>query len=79
MDDKSFLSQTDPATFDSMYKAYKRGEEVEDSWKHFFEGFELALENYASKASGELVDKEFKVVNLINGYRKRGHLFTKTN
>jgi 2-oxoglutarate dehydrogenase E1 component len=79
MDDKSFLSQTDPATFDSMYKAYKRGEEVEDSWKHFFEGFELALENYASKASGELVDKEFRVVNLINGYRKRGHLFTKTN
>ena len=23
--------------------------------------------------------KEFKVINLINGYRNRGHLFTKTN
>ena len=22
---------------------------------------------------------EFKVINLINGYRQRGHLFTKTN
>src|SRR5690606_3584611 len=29
---------------------------------------------------GELdFDKEFKVLNLINGYRTRGHLFTKTN
>ena len=25
------------------------------------------------------VQKEFKVINLINGYRSRGHLFTKTN
>ncbi|APD05975.1 oxoglutarate dehydrogenase (succinyl-transferring) [Flavobacteriaceae bacterium UJ101] len=25
------------------------------------------------------VNKEFKVINLINDYRKRGHLFTKTN
>ena len=24
-------------------------------------------------------DEEFKVINLINGYRKRGHLFTETN
>lgn len=32
--------------------------------------------------SGEIpqkVEKEFKVINLINGYRSRGHLFTKTN
>jgi 2-oxoglutarate dehydrogenase E1 component len=27
----------------------------------------------------ETFDKEFKVINLINGYRKRGHLFTTTN
>lgn len=25
------------------------------------------------------VGKEFAVINLINGYRTRGHLFTKTN
>lgn len=29
--------------------------------------------------SQEKVEKEFKVINLINGYRTRGHLFTKTN
>src|SRR5690606_14728377 len=32
--------------------------------------------------SGEIpenVQKEFKVIELINGYRSRGHLFTKTN
>ena len=27
----------------------------------------------------EQVFKEFKVIELINGYRTRGHLFTKTN
>lgn len=35
-----------------------------------------------SAASGEVPDdirKEFKVVNLIEAYRSRGHLFTKTN
>ncbi|MGM0625874.1 MAG: 2-oxoglutarate dehydrogenase E1 component [Bacteroidota bacterium] len=79
MNEKSFLSQADIATIENMYQAYRDGESVEDSWRHFFEGFELAQKNYAAKASGEIVDKEFKVVNLINGYRKRGHLFTKTN
>lgn len=27
----------------------------------------------------EKIEKEFKVINLINGYRERGHLFTNTN
>lgn len=27
----------------------------------------------------EKIQKEFKVINLIDGYRRRGHLFTKTN
>jgi len=30
-------------------------------------------------ASGEQITKEFNVINFINDYRKRGHLFTKTN
>ena len=40
----------------------------------------LLARNYED--GGEIPEnfqKEFKVINLINGYRDRGHLFTKTN
>ena len=53
---------------------------VEPSWRSFFDGYEF------SKFSYQEVDqiptnvlKEFRVINLINAYRSRGHLFTKTN
>ncbi|HYQ58441.1 MAG TPA: 2-oxoglutarate dehydrogenase E1 component, partial [Draconibacterium sp.] len=52
------------------------------SWQQFFSGFELARKQYAEKPSGikiENIDKEFAILNLIHGYRQRGHLFTKTN
>ncbi|MDB2418777.1 2-oxoglutarate dehydrogenase E1 component, partial [Flavobacteriaceae bacterium] len=59
---------------------------VEPSWRSFFQGYDLANENFSltddSEASVEIpqsVRKEFLVVDLINGYRTRGHLFTKTN
>ena len=68
---------------------------IEPSWKAFFQGFDFALEmygddsgitvtQYAAQAvtSGNVpqnIEKEFKVINLINDYRRRGHLFTKTN
>lgn len=52
---------------------------VDESWKSFFEGFEFALKNYPQKHKGQLIDTEFKVINLINAYRQRGHFFTKTN
>jgi len=54
----------------------------------FFQGYDLANENYSikddddkevTKKVPEEVRKEFLVVDLINGYRTRGHLFTKTN
>ncbi|MCY3997918.1 MAG: 2-oxoglutarate dehydrogenase E1 component [Flavobacteriaceae bacterium] len=37
------------------------------------------LDDTASKDATEIVMKEFQVINLINDYRTRGHLFTKTN
>lgn len=68
---------------------------LEPSWKSFFQGFDFALENYGNHSeastseyiaqnftSGEIPEdilKEFQVVNLIEAYRSRGHLFTKTN
>lgn len=68
---------------------------VEPSWRAFFQGFDFGSENsaqeffgfsetteapqYAEGANCENVIKEFQVVKLIDGYRTRGHLFTKTN
>lgn len=68
---------------------------VEPSWRSFFQGFDFAQANYgtdevayqvANIASGntnvqvsEKTQKEFNVLKLIEGYRTRGHLFTKTN
>ena len=61
---------------------------VDESWRDFFKGFEFARAEYngasngstaGSSAAAEAVTKEFNVINLINGYRMRGHLFTKTN
>jgi 2-oxoglutarate dehydrogenase E1 component len=68
---------------------------VEPSWRAFFQGFDFgktfddqdvdspSQQNATSSSQGvdipESVFKEFRVVQLIDGYRTRGHLFTKTN
>lgn len=79
MDSYSYLSNGDTSWFDNLYKEYKSNPDgVEESWKKFFEGFEFSLERYGEDSGGEM-PKEFKVINLINDYRSRGHLFTKTN
>ncbi|MDA8952076.1 2-oxoglutarate dehydrogenase E1 component, partial [Flavobacteriaceae bacterium] len=43
------------------------------------ENFSLTEDSEASVEIPQSVRKEFLVVDLINGYRTRGHLFTKTN
>ena len=68
---------------------------LEPSWRAFFQGFDFGSESEgrAFFDSSEPLDpekfdvgaicadviKEFQVVKLIDGYRTRGHLFTKTN
>ncbi|MBL4755421.1 MAG: 2-oxoglutarate dehydrogenase E1 component, partial [Flavobacteriales bacterium] len=80
MDKHSFLSNGDIAAFEALYQSYIKDENsVDPSWKDFFQGFEFARKNYQGDEAPEGYDKEFKVLNLINGYRQRGHLFTKTN
>lgn len=46
-----------------------------------FLGFDFARARFDDETDvvPEKLNKEFKVINLINGYRTRGHLFTKTN
>lgn len=81
LDRFSFLNSIDIDYIDELHQRYLVDKRlVEPSWRSFFDGYEF------SKFSYQEVDqiptnvlKEFRVINLINAYRSRGHLFTKTN
>lgn len=88
MDKFSFLNATHTNFISDLYEQYQKNPDaVEPSWRSFFQGYDLANENYSlteeeEEVSVEVPDsvrKEFLVMDLINGYRTRGHLFTKTN
>ena len=81
MDKISYVGNADVNAIDYLYEQYRQNpENVDSSWGKFFEGFEFAQTNFEDKGIiPENYIKEFKVLNLINGYRTRGHLFTKTN
>ncbi|MES2836048.1 MAG: 2-oxoglutarate dehydrogenase E1 component [Bacteroidota bacterium] len=81
MDKFSYLGNADTGAIEQLFNQYKNDpNSVDISWKKFFEGFEFAKANYEDGgAIPENVSKEFKVINLINEYRKTGHLFTETN
>ncbi|MBN2175036.1 MAG: 2-oxoglutarate dehydrogenase E1 component [Bacteroidales bacterium] len=81
MDKFSWLNSGDPSQIEELFQNYKKNPaSVDESWQKFFEGFEFARTDYSSqKGEPELYPSEFKVISLINGYRQRGHLFTKTN
>lgn len=79
MEDNSFLSNLDPQSIDNLYRDYlENPESVDPSWRQFFRGFSFARASYG-EAGDQLYDAEVKVLNLIDAYRKRGHLFTRTN
>ena len=89
MDKFSFLNTAHTAYFADLYDQYLQNpDSVEPSWRAFFQGYDFGSEN--SELDGETtggvsadvpeqLQKEFQVVRLIDGYRMRGHLFTKTN
>jgi 2-oxoglutarate dehydrogenase E1 component len=84
MDKFSYLGTSDVNAIENLYQQYVKDENsVDVTWRDFFRGFEFAKANYDEPAAGgavpENIAKEFKVITLINGYRQRGHLFTKTN
>jgi 2-oxoglutarate dehydrogenase E1 component len=86
MDKFSFLNAIHSEHIAELYDQYLISPDlVEPSWRSFFQGYDFATENYASDSDGsqpvvpENVSKEFRVIDLINGYRTRGHLFTRTN
>ncbi|MFD1616030.1 2-oxoglutarate dehydrogenase E1 component [Gelatiniphilus marinus] len=95
MDKFSFLNAAHTAYFADLYDQYLQNPDaVEPSWRAFFQGYDFGTENYGLDTQTdssfedlvcipphvpEQLKKEFQVVRLIDGYRMRGHLFTKTN
>ena len=84
MDNYSFLNAAHTAYFSELYDQYlKEPDLVEPSWRAFFQGFDFGMENgqfsEGVEEVPESVIKEFQVIKLIDAYRTRGHLFTKTN
>ena len=79
----SFIHNATPEFIDNLYQSFKQdAASVSDEWQRFFEGFELGATSsngHAASASDNVGGKEINVLNLINGYRTRGHLFTQTN
>ena len=89
MDKYSFLNAAHTAYFADLYEQYQQDpDSVEPSWKAFFQGYDFGSESFEVSEDivegvktqiPEHVQKEFQVIKLIDGYRTRGHLFTKTN
>lgn len=94
MDRFSFLGGVHSTFIDDLYQKYlKSPDSVEPSWRAFFQGYDFALEEYAGEGGSaaavgamlnhdeivEEIRKEFQVLELIEDYRTRGHLFTQTN
>ncbi|MCC5917122.1 MAG: 2-oxoglutarate dehydrogenase E1 component [Cryomorphaceae bacterium] len=92
MDRFSFLGGVHADFVDELYQKYlKFPDSLEPSWRAFFQGYDFGREQYTDNDidfDGGIcippevpvkIEKEFRVLELINAYRSRGHLFTKTN
>ena len=88
MDNFSFLNAAHSAYFADLYDQYMENpDSLEPSWRAFFQGYDFGtnnnfIEEIVEGVTHQIPDnvkKEFNVINLIDAYRSRGHLFTKTN
>lgn len=83
MEKRSYLGNSEISVIDELYQQYlSNGNDLDEGWKKFFDGFEFARRTYQEEAStpaSENIQKEFRVLNLINLYRAAGHFFTRTN
>ena len=80
MDKFSFLGAAHTNMIEEMYDKYlKDSSSIDEKWRNFFQGFDFAQQSYVVDNKKHDIPKEFKVITLIEAYRKRGHLFTLTN
>lgn len=83
MNPLAYLNNAHPAYVDTLVQQYHADpESVDPSWRMFLAGFDYARSSIpTATTSGDAnhIEKEMRVLNLINGYRTRGHFFTRTN
>ncbi len=81
MDKFTFVGNGDVNAVESLYEQFLSDpNQVDETWQQFFAGFDFAKANYDVEGDlPENVLKEFKVIEMIEAYRKCGHLFTETN
>lgn len=87
MNTQDKFNYMDIGAIEELYSKYKENpDSVDESFRFFFQGFDLATKHFPSKpgtstavSATSIPSKEINVMNLISGYRRRGHLFTKTN
>jgi len=92
MKDFSYITNSHPAYIENIYNDFVANpESVDPEMRRFFEGFDFAVSKVAPSvngngqaATGKQVDqqslqKELSVYQLIQAYRKKGHLVAKTN
>ena len=80
MDKFSFIGNADVNAIEDLYKSFKSDpNSVDPDWQKFFSGFEFFQANYDTDTLPQGTLKEFQVIELIDAYRSRGHLFTQTN
>ncbi len=83
MDKYSYIANAHGSYLDELFQSYQQdSDNVDESWKKFFEGFEFAQEKYgATSANGQSLtpSKETAVRNLIYSHRSWAHLIADTN
>jgi 2-oxoglutarate dehydrogenase E1 component len=90
MKDFSYITSAHPAYIENLYTEFvKNPDSVDHDMRRFFEGFDFAISHNNGHSNGTAslntqvdtnqLDKEFSVYQLINAYRKKGHLIAKTN
>ncbi len=92
MEKFSYIANSEASYIEDLYSSYQQNpENVDLSWRRFFEGFEFSLKynqnghgqngqtTTTTAVSVEHTRKEMEVVHLIRGYRQRGHLLASTN
>jgi 2-oxoglutarate dehydrogenase E1 component len=88
MKDFQYITSSHPGYIEGLYNDFvKDPNSVDADMRKFFEGFDFAVSNNAAAlANGSAtavadtnLQKEFAVYQLIQAYRKKGHLVAKTN
>lgn len=87
MKDFQFITNSHPAYIDQLYKDFvKDPGSIDADFRKFFEGFDYAVASGNSNVINAVaevpvisMDKEFAVYQLIQAYRKKGHLIANTN